>query len=133
MALYLATMMIHLSRAQILMGLAACVLLMTVAGALQYRQMPPQARPLARRPPNLQALTVSYASFLAGFVMIALSSTRALPNTLAGAIGTIVVSRLAIALWLLRQKSGRPHRRPAQSVTARSSRAKHHAMGRPAR
>jgi tetratricopeptide (TPR) repeat protein len=108
MALYFATAMTQLSRAQILMGLAACVLLMTVTAAAQYLQIPPQARPLARRPPNLQALTVSYATFLAAFVMIALSSTGALPNTLAGAIGIIVASRLVIALWLLRQKPGRP-------------------------
>lgn len=106
--LYLATtMMTHLSRAQILIGLAACVLLMTVAGAVQYLQMPPQARSLIRRPPNLAALTVCYASFLTAFAMIALSSTAALPNMLAGAIAIIVVSRLVMALWLLRHKPGR--------------------------
>jgi hypothetical protein len=70
--LYLAMIMTHRCRAQILTGLAACVLLMTVAGAVQYPQMPPQARTLVHRPPKLQALTVSYASFLAAFVMIAL-------------------------------------------------------------
>jgi tetratricopeptide (TPR) repeat protein len=105
--LYLATMMTHLSRTQILIGLAACVLLMTVAGAAQYLQMPPQARSLTRRPPNLAALTVCYASFLAAFAMIVLSSTAALPNMLAGAIAILVVSRLVMALWLLRNKPGR--------------------------
>lgn len=105
--LYLATMMTHLSRTQILLGLAGCVLLLTVAGATQYLQMPPQARSLIRRPPNPAALTVFYASFLAAFAMIALSSTAALPNMLAGAIAILVVSRLVMALWLLRNKPGR--------------------------
>jgi tetratricopeptide (TPR) repeat protein len=105
--LYLVTMMTHLSRTQILIGLAACVLLMTVAGGAQYLQMPSQARSLIRRPPNLAALTISYASFLAAFAMIALSSTAALPNMLAGAIAILVVSRLVMALWLLRHKPGR--------------------------
>jgi hypothetical protein len=52
-------------------------------------------------------LTVCYASFLAAFAMIALSSSAALPNMLAGAIAILVVSRLVMALWLLRSKPGR--------------------------
>jgi tetratricopeptide (TPR) repeat protein len=106
-ALYLATIMTHLSRAQILTALAACVLVMTVAGAAQYLQLPPQARSLIRHPPNLLALAAAYASFLVAFLMIALSSGAALPNVLAGAIAIILVSRLVITFALLRRKPGR--------------------------
>jgi hypothetical protein len=85
---------------------------MTAVGAAYYQQLPPQARSLIRRPPSLPVLAVSYASFLAALAMISLSSNAALSNMLTGATGFIVVSRLAIALWLLRQN---PRRRSTGS------------------
>ena len=96
-----------LSRAQILIGLAASVLVTTVAGATQYLQLPPPVRQLIRRTPSLPALIAAYASFLTAFLMIALSSPAALSNMLTGAIAIILISRLVIALALLRRKPDR--------------------------
>lgn len=97
----------HLSRAQILLGLAVILAVTAVAGAAQYLRMPAQARPLMRRRPTMIALGVSYAAILASVAIMALSPASALPAAAFGVIILLVLARIA-AYRILRPTPARP-------------------------
>jgi len=96
----------HLSRAQILLGLAAVLAVTAVVGASQYLRMPAQARPLMRRRSTMLALGVSYAAILAATAILALTPASALPAAAFGVIILLVVARFG-AYRILRRKPDR--------------------------
>jgi tetratricopeptide (TPR) repeat protein len=97
----------HLSRAQILLGLAVVLAVTAVVGASQYLRMPAQARPLMRRRSSVLALAVSYGTILAAAAIMALTPANSLGAAAFGVIVLLVLARLA-AYRILRRKPDQP-------------------------
>jgi len=70
---------------------------MAAIGTSQHARMPAQGRRLLHRPRSLLAVSVSYGSFLATFVIAGVAPAGGVPNALAGGLAIIIVSGFAAA------------------------------------
>jgi len=102
----------RLTRGQVLAGLTAVALLAPAFGAVLYRRMPPQARPLFRRRRITLALGVTYSALLAAVAITAIIPARALPGALLAPVALIFAARIATYVILRHEASKPPGQQP---------------------
>lgn len=96
--------LIHLPRIPVVAGLAVIAVVAATFGALQFRRMPPELRPLFRRRRIVLAAAAGYGSILVALVVAAVTPAAALPGALVAVTVLMGGSRL-VAFGFLRQRT----------------------------